>query len=131
GCHRSARGRLQSAIGDRATPGISCVTPNPTAVTLTNPPTPGVGRYPCRQFCRIARSVAEHNKLDALLRLAKDRAATPAEKATARRLAKALAAQASVLVGGPAHGQWCGPARATGGEWRRQWIVRLEAALHK
>ena len=34
---------------------------------------------------------ADHNRLDALRRLAKDRAATPAEKATARRLAKALA----------------------------------------
>ena len=34
---------------------------------------------------------ADHNRLDALRRLAKDRAATPAKKATARRLAKALA----------------------------------------
>jgi len=34
---------------------------------------------------------ADHIRLDALRRLAKDRAATPAEKATARRLAKALA----------------------------------------
>jgi len=36
---------------------------------------------------------ADRNTLDALRRLAKDRAATPAEKATARRLAKALAAK--------------------------------------
>src|SRR5215467_13043839 len=36
---------------------------------------------------------ADHNTLDALRRMAKDRAATPAEKATARRLAKALAAK--------------------------------------
>ena len=36
---------------------------------------------------------ADHNTLDALRRLAKDRAATPAEKATARRFAKALAAK--------------------------------------
>jgi hypothetical protein len=30
---------------------------------------------------------ADHDRLDALRRLAKDRAATPAEKATARRFA--------------------------------------------
>jgi hypothetical protein len=36
---------------------------------------------------------ADHDRLDALRRLAKDWAATPAEKATARRLAKALAAK--------------------------------------
>lgn len=34
---------------------------------------------------------ADHNRLEALRRLANDRAATPAEKATARRLAKAFA----------------------------------------
>jgi hypothetical protein len=34
---------------------------------------------------------ADHNRLDALRRLAKGPAATPAEKASARRLAKALA----------------------------------------
>src|SRR5262249_47338614 len=39
------------------------------------------------------RTIADHNRLDALRRLAKDRAATPAEKATARRFAKALAAK--------------------------------------
>jgi hypothetical protein len=43
---------------------------------------------------------ADHNRLDALRRVAKDRAATPAEKATARRFAKALVPRsASDLVG--------------------------------
>jgi hypothetical protein len=42
---------------------------------------------------------ADHNTLDALRRLAKDRAVTPAEKATARRLPRrCLPRSASVLV---------------------------------
>jgi hypothetical protein len=73
-------------------------------------------------------SVADHNKLDALLRLAKDRAATPAEKATAQRLAKALAAKASVLVGAgarpmvrpcPSHRRRGGDASGSSGLRRR------------
>ena len=75
---------------------------------------------------------ADHNRLDALRRLAKDRAATPAEKATARRLAKALAAKIGKR---PRRGQRMTGAAALpeppAARWRRLWIVRLEAALHK
>jgi hypothetical protein len=75
---------------------------------------------------------ADHNRLDALRRMAKDRAATPAEKATARRLAKALAEKIGKRprrsrrkVQGPALPE---PPAA---RWRRLWILWLEAALHK
>jgi hypothetical protein len=36
---------------------------------------------------------ADHNRLDTLRRVAKDRAATPAEKATVRRLAEGFSCQ--------------------------------------
>jgi len=52
---------------------------------------------------------ADHNRLDALRRMAKDRAATPAEKATARRDRGASPSE-------PAQGPRSGPARATSGE---------------
>jgi hypothetical protein len=75
---------------------------------------------------------ADHDRLDALRRLAKDRAATPAEKATARRFAKALAAKIGKR---PRRGRRKGHAAALpeppAARWRRRWIVWLEAALHK
>jgi hypothetical protein len=58
---------------------------------------------------------ADHNRLDALRRLAKDSAATPGEKATARRLAKPLANRQGTWSE-LAHGPQYGPARAIGGE---------------
>jgi hypothetical protein len=75
---------------------------------------------------------ADHNRLDALRRLAKDRAATPAEKATARRLAKALADKIGKRPRrSPRKGQ--GPAlpEPPAARWRRLCILWLEAALHK
>jgi hypothetical protein len=75
---------------------------------------------------------ADHDRLDALRRLAKDRAATPAEKATARRFAKALAAKIGKR---PRRGRRKGHSAALpeppAARWRRRWCVRLEAALHK
>jgi hypothetical protein len=75
---------------------------------------------------------ADHDRLDALRRLAKDRAATPAEKATARRFAKALAAK---LGKRPRQSRRKRPSAALpeppAARWRRQWIIRLEAVLHK
>jgi hypothetical protein len=75
---------------------------------------------------------ANHETLDALRRLARDRAATPAEKATARRLAKALA---NKIGKRPRRSRRKGhdvalpePPAAT---WRRRWVTRVEAALHK
>src|SRR5262245_17752155 len=75
---------------------------------------------------------ADHNTLDALRRLAKDRAATPAEKATARRLAKALAAKIGKR---PRRSRRKGhnPAlpEPPAARWRRLWVLWLEAALNK
>jgi hypothetical protein len=75
---------------------------------------------------------ADHDRLDALRRLAKDRAATPAEKATARRFAKALADKIGKR---PRRGRRKGHAAALpeppAARWRRRWLVRLEAAMHK
>jgi hypothetical protein len=69
---------------------------------------------------------ADHNRLDALRRLGKDRAATPAEKATARRLAKALAAKIDKR---PRRSRRKGHGLALpeppAARWRRRWIVRL------
>jgi hypothetical protein len=74
--------------------------------------------------------MSDHERLDALRRLARDRAATPAEKATARRLAKALAARI---------GEWRRGSRRKGngaalpeppeGRWRRIWGNRLDGML--
>jgi hypothetical protein len=74
---------------------------------------------------------ADHIRLDALRRLAKDRAGTPAEKATARRLAKALAAK----IGKRPRQSWRkghAPAlpESAAGRWRRIWGNRLDGALH-
>jgi hypothetical protein len=75
---------------------------------------------------------ADHDRLDALRRLAKDRAATPAEKVTARRFAKALADKIGKR---PRRGRRKGGAAALpeppAARWRRLWIAWLEAALHK
>jgi hypothetical protein len=75
---------------------------------------------------------ADHNRLDALRRLAKDRAATPAEKATARRLAKALAAK---LGNRPRRNRRKGSGAALpeppAARWRRHWVAWLEAVLDK
>src|SRR5215467_2949222 len=74
---------------------------------------------------------ADHNTLDALRRLAKDRAATPAEKATARRLAMALAAK---IGNRPRRGRRKGQGAALpeppAVRRRRLWIVWLEGALN-
>jgi hypothetical protein len=76
--------------------------------------------------------MSDHDRLDALRRLAKDRAATPAEKAAARRFAKALAAKIGKR---PRRGRRRGPSAALpeppAARWRRLWLVWLEAALHK
>jgi len=73
---------------------------------------------------------ADHNTLDALRRLAKDRAATPAEKATARRLAMALAAK---IGNRPRRGRRTGHGAALpeppAARRRRLWIAWLEGAL--
>ena len=75
---------------------------------------------------------ADHNRLDALLRLAKDRAATPAEKATARRFAKALAAKIGKR---PRGRRRKAPGAALpeppAARWRRRWIGWIEAVLGK
>jgi hypothetical protein len=75
---------------------------------------------------------ADQNRLEALRRLAKDRAAPPAEKATARRLAKALAAKIGKR---PRRSRRKGQAAALpeppAARWRRLWVGWLEAALHK
>jgi hypothetical protein len=75
---------------------------------------------------------ADHNRLDALRRLAKDRAATPAEKATARRFAKALAAKIGKR---PRRSRRKGSGAALpeppAARWRRRWVAWLEAVLHK
>jgi hypothetical protein len=75
---------------------------------------------------------ADHDRLDALRRLAHDRAATPAEKATARRFAKRLADKIGKR---PRRNRRKGHSAALpeppAARWRRQWIIRLEAALHK
>jgi hypothetical protein len=71
---------------------------------------------------------ADHNTLDTLRRLAKDRAATPAEKATAGRLAKALAAKIGKR---PRRGRRKTESAPRAARWRRLWIVWLEGALHK
>jgi hypothetical protein len=67
-----------------------------------------------------------------LRRVAKDRAATPAEKTTARRLAKALAAKIGKR---PGRSRRRGPSAALpeppAARWRRQWIAWLEAVLDK
>jgi hypothetical protein len=72
---------------------------------------------------------ADHDRLDALRRLAKDRAATPAEKTTARRLAKALAAKIGKR---PRRSRRKGHGAALpeppAARSRRRWIVWLEAA---
>jgi hypothetical protein len=64
--------------------------------------------------------------------MANDRATTPAEKATARRLAKALADKIGKRprrIRRKGHGLALPEPPAA--RWRRQWIVRLEAVLHK
>jgi uncharacterized membrane protein len=75
---------------------------------------------------------ADHDRLDALRRLAKDRAATPAEKASARRLAKALAAK---IAKRPRRSRRRGHGPALpeppAARWRRRWVIWLGAALHK
>jgi hypothetical protein len=75
---------------------------------------------------------ADHNTLDALRRMAKDRATTPAEKATARRLAKVLAAKIGKR---PRRNRRKGHGPALpeppAARWRRVWVVRLEAALDR
>src|SRR5215467_11360704 len=75
---------------------------------------------------------ADHNTLDALRRLAKDRAATPAEKATARRLAMALVAK---IGNRPRRGRRKDHGAALPepptARRRRLWIVWLEGALNK
>jgi hypothetical protein len=75
---------------------------------------------------------ADHNTLDALRRMAKDRATTPAEKATARRLARALAAKIGKRPR-RSRRKGHGPAlpEPPAARWRRLWIVRLEAALDR
>jgi hypothetical protein len=74
---------------------------------------------------------ADHDRLDALRRLAKDRAATPAEKATARRFAKALADKIGKR---PRRSRRKGPGAALpeppAGRWRRIWANRLDGALN-
>src|SRR5215470_17096064 len=78
------------------------------------------------------RTIADHNRLDALRRLAKDRAATPAEKATARRFAKALAAKIGKR---PHRSRRKNPGAALpeppAARWRRRWVAWLEAVLLK
>ena len=75
---------------------------------------------------------ADQNRLEALRRLAKDRAAPPAEKATARRLAKALAAKIGKR---PRRSRRKGSGAALpeppAARWRRRWVAWLEAVLHK
>ena len=75
---------------------------------------------------------ADHNTLDALRRMAKDRATTPAEKATARRLAKALAAKIGKRPR-RSRRKGNGPAlpEPPAARWRRVWVVWLEAALDR
>jgi hypothetical protein len=59
----------------------------------------------------------DHNRLDALRRLAKDRTSTPAEKASVRRFTKALAAQIGKHPRrSRRNGDGPAPARATRGE---------------
>jgi hypothetical protein len=71
---------------------------------------------------------ADHDGLDALWRVVKDQAATPAEKATARRLAKALAAKIGKR---PRRSRRKNHAAALpeppAARWRRHWIVWLAA----
>jgi len=75
---------------------------------------------------------ADHNRLDALLRLAKDRAATPAEKATARRFAKALAAKIGKrLRGRRRKAPGVALPEPPAARWRRRWIGWIEAVLGK
>src|SRR5262249_44120090 len=74
---------------------------------------------------------ADHNTLDALRRLAKDRAATPAEKATARRLAKALATKiGNRRRRGRRKGHGAALPEPPAARWRRLWVTWLDAALH-
>jgi len=74
---------------------------------------------------------ADHNTLDALRRMAKDRATTPAEKATARRLAKALAAKIGKR---PRRSRRKSHAAAlpepAAPRWRRIWGDRLDGVLN-
>jgi hypothetical protein len=74
----------------------------------------------------------DYDRLDALRRLANDRAATPAEKATARRFAKALAAKIGKR---PRRGRSKSPAAGLpeppAARWRRHWIISLEWVLNK
>jgi hypothetical protein len=75
---------------------------------------------------------AGHNRLDALRRVAKDRAATPAEKATARRLDKALAAKVGKRPGrSRRRGLSAALPEPPAARWRRQRIAWLEAVLDK
>jgi hypothetical protein len=65
---------------------------------------------------------ADHNTLDALRRMAKDRAATPGEKATARRLAKALAAKIRERPGqNRRKGHGLALPEPPAARWRRVW----------
>src|SRR5215469_970710 len=75
---------------------------------------------------------ADHNRLDALRRLAKDPAATPAEKATARRKAKALAAKIGKRPRRSRRKTYVAALpEPPAARWRRRWIVPLESVLHK
>src|SRR5215469_7560247 len=75
---------------------------------------------------------ADHNRLDALRRLAKDRATTPSEKATARRLARALAAKIGKRPR-RSRRKGHGPAlpEPPAARWRRLWVVWLESVLDR
>src|SRR5262245_49146393 len=75
---------------------------------------------------------ANHNTLDALRRLAKDRAATPAEKATARRLAKALAAKIGKRPrGGRRKGSGAALPEPSAARCGSLWIRSFDARLHR
>src|SRR5215510_16547270 len=75
---------------------------------------------------------ADHNTLDALWRLAKDRAATPVEKATARRFAEALAAKiGNRFRQGQRKSHGTALPEPPTARRRRLWIVWLEGALNK
>jgi hypothetical protein len=74
---------------------------------------------------------ADHNKLDALRRFANNRAATPAEKATARRLAKALAAKIGRSSGQNRRNRALALPEPPIARWRRRWIAWIEVVLPK
>jgi hypothetical protein len=72
----------------------------------------------------------DHDRLEALRRLAKDRAATPAEKATARRFAETLAAKIGKRPRRSRHNtQGAALPEPAAARWRRLCIIWLEAVL--